>query len=124
MKARLVAGGHRQDRAVYDDVSFPTVSTQSVMMVIATAAAERRVVAVSDIGSAYLNAGIGDNAVYMRLDRWTTDHLSKISPEHCKAVREDGSSIVQLNKALYGCIESSKLWGEDLTDHERTWIHR
>ena len=37
---------------VYDDVSFPTVSTQSVMMVIATAAAERRVIAVSDIGSA------------------------------------------------------------------------
>ena len=53
--------------------------------------------------------------MYIRFDQLTTDYLCNISPEHCKAVREDGSSIVQLNKALYECIESSMLWGEDLT---------
>jgi hypothetical protein len=115
LKARLVAGGHRQDRGIYDDVSFPTVTTQSVMMVLAIAASEGRKVAVSDIGSAYLNASIGDNAVYMRLDAWVTRILCELSEEHGECVREDGTSVVRLKKALYGCIESSKLWGEELT---------
>jgi hypothetical protein len=115
LKARLVAGGHRQDRSVYDDVSFPTVSRQCVMMVAAIAAAENRKVGVCDIGSAYLNASIGDNVVFMRLDETITRILCELDESHKEAVRPDGTSVVQLIKALYGCIESSKLWGEELT---------
>jgi hypothetical protein len=40
LKARLVAGGHQQDRSVYSesDTSSPTVATEAVMMVAAIAA--------------------------------------------------------------------------------------
>ena len=51
LKARIVAGGHRQDKLQYgeDKISSPTVSTNSIMMVAAIAAEENREVATVDI---------------------------------------------------------------------------
>jgi hypothetical protein len=68
LKARLVAGGHMQDRTVYEDVSSPTVALTSCLMVAAIAAKERRHVAVVDIAGAYLNAEMKDAEVVMQLD--------------------------------------------------------
>jgi hypothetical protein len=42
LKARLVAGGDGQDKSLYDNLSSPTVAQETVMMVIAIAAAEKR----------------------------------------------------------------------------------
>jgi hypothetical protein len=38
MKARLVAGGDGQDKAMYEDLSSPTVCNESVFMLFAIAA--------------------------------------------------------------------------------------
>jgi len=58
LQARLVAGGHQQDRTVYDrkDTSSPTIATSSVMIIAAIAAEEQREVVTMDIGGAYLHA--------------------------------------------------------------------
>jgi hypothetical protein len=57
LKARLVAGGHLQNRSEYDDadISSPTVSTISVMVNAAIAAKEQRRAKCLDVGTAYLN---------------------------------------------------------------------
>ncbi len=49
LKARLVAGGHMQDKSIYDDVSSPTVSTAATFLIAAIAAQEHRHVATLDI---------------------------------------------------------------------------
>ena len=67
LKARLVAGGHLQDRTLYEDLSSPTVCTQSVFMIATIAANEHRHVCTIDIGGAYLNAKMTSD-VYMYLD--------------------------------------------------------
>jgi len=48
--------------------------------------------------------------VHMRLNKVMTDILLKIDPKFEKFVAEDGSSVVQLDKALYGCVEAAHLW--------------
>jgi hypothetical protein len=48
LKSRIVAGGHMQDRDIYDNGSSPTVSTTSVFMIAALAAKERRSLATID----------------------------------------------------------------------------
>ena len=60
LKARLVAGGHMQDRSLYDvtETTSPTVNLTSVYMVAAIAGIERRSVATMDVGGAYLTAGM------------------------------------------------------------------
>jgi hypothetical protein len=69
-KARLVAGGDQQDKGLYDNLSSPTAATASVLAVAAIAAAERRIVIITDIGGAFLNASLLPTGikVHMRLD--------------------------------------------------------
>ena len=114
IKARLVAGGHRQDKSLYSDLSSPTVSTTSVFAVSAIAAKEKRLCEVGDIPGAYLNANL-EAVVHMALDRIMSDELCKLDPSYAQYRDERGRIAVQLLKALYGCVESAKLWYDDLS---------
>lgn len=115
LKARLVAGGHQQDKSLYDDISSPTVATSSAFMIAALAAREGRHVVTVDIAGAYLNAEMSGQEVLMRLDRTMAAILTKIRPDYLPLLCSDGTMIVRLDKALYGCVESAKLWYEDIT---------
>jgi hypothetical protein len=91
-KLRLVAGGHRQDKLIYqeiisasDDINIyfnkltsPTVDIQRVMMEIAKAAFENRYVCTVDITGTYLNADMGSVKVHMRLDKLMTDLVTSL----------------------------------------------
>ena len=111
-KARLVAGGDQQDKTLYEDLAAPTVATAHVFTIAGLAAKEGRTVVTIDIGGAYLNADMASSGVtvHMQLDATMTAILVKVDPSFEKFVKEDGSSIVQLDKALYGCVEAAHLW--------------
>jgi len=57
-KARLAAGGHRQDRSLYPDNSSPTGQAASVMLELNIAAYENRFIDAIDIKGAFLNASL------------------------------------------------------------------
>ena len=113
IKARLVAGGHRQDKTLYSDLSSPTVSTTSVFAVAAIAAKEGRLCEVADIPGAYLLADL-KAVVHMALDKVMSEEMCKLEPSYVQYKDERGRIAVRLLKALYGCVESAKLWYDDL----------
>ena len=122
VKARLVVGGHRQDRSIYEenDTASPTVNMTSIMLQAAIAARERRHVMTIDFVGAYLFADMptdpqGD-PIHMKLDKINTSILVKTNPEYEEFVNEDGTIVVRLDRALYGCIQSARLWYEKLMD--------
>jgi histone deacetylase 1/2 len=116
LKARLVAGGNMQDKSVYSsaETSSPAVSLSSVYMIAAIAAKERRAVATMDVSGAYLNAPMKRD-VFMSLEPQVAKVLVDIDENFRRYLNEDGSLIVRLKKALYGCIESAKLWYEHIS---------
>jgi Reverse transcriptase (RNA-dependent DNA polymerase) len=115
LKARLVAGSDQQDKTLYDDLSSATVSTSSVFTLAAVAAHEHRCIALVDIGGAFLNADMEDKIlVHMRLDRTMSEFLVTLNPSYTTYVDDRGGLKVKLDKALYGCVESSGLWYENL----------
>ena len=115
LKARLVAGGDQQDKSLYTDLSSATVSTSAVFTLAAVAAHEQRHVAVVDIGGAFLNADMGQEVpVHMRLDKTMTEFLTTLDPSYRTFADDKGGVTVRLKKALYGCVESSGLWYENL----------
>jgi hypothetical protein len=116
LKARLVAGGNMQDRSVYSEgeTSSPTVAISSAYMLMAIAAHKHRKVATMDVGGAYLNA-VMEKDVFMRVDPSIVEVFIELDPSYSKALNPDGSIFVKLKKALYGCIESSKLWYDNLS---------
>jgi hypothetical protein len=116
LKSRFVAGGHRQNRSIYseNELSSPTVSLAAVYVTANIGAMEARKFLSMDVGSAYLNAEIKRD-VYMRIESSLADLLAKIDPAYRELREADGSVIVKLQKALYGCVESAKLWFDHLT---------
>ena len=117
LKARLVAGGDQQDKSLYEDISSPTVSLESIMMVIAIAAAEKRNFATCDITGAYLEARMPDDEeVLMSLDPTTTSVVVELCSDAERCVDANGVLVVRLKRALYGCVQSSKLWYDKLCE--------
>jgi len=67
-----------------------------------------------DVGQAYLNAYMKDE-VLMRLDKTIAAILIERDPSYAQFLDpKSGEIIVKLNKALYGCVESAKLWYDTL----------
>jgi hypothetical protein len=117
-KARLVAGGDQQDKELYENLSSPTAATTSVLTVTAIAANEKRIAIVIDIGGAFLNADMKPTGVRvrMRLDRIMTAMIVMIDPSYHEFVEDNGTMVVELDKALYGCVEAAMLWYNDLRE--------
>jgi hypothetical protein len=114
LKARLVAGGHMQDKSLYDDLSSPTVNLASVFMVACIAARNGEHVMAVDVTGAYLNAKVKDE-VHMRLNKPIADLLVRLDSKYEEYRNDDGSMVVKLNRALYGLVQSAKLWYEHLS---------
>ena len=115
LKSRFVAGGDMQDKSTYEDISSSTASSQTVFTIAAIAAAEERVVKVGDVPGAYLNSPM-KKTVLMHIESVHAGILTKINPNFGNHRRPDGSIIVRLKKALYGCVESANLWYEHLSN--------
>lgn len=109
LKGRVVAGGHKQVRDGATETSSPTVAITSVFIIAALAARNRWFVQTLDITGAYLNAELHEE-VYMKLDPFLGDILCEISPGFNVYSNADGTIYVRLKRALYGLIQSSRLW--------------
>lgn len=109
IKARLVAGGHLQNREEHRDTSSPTLSYPSLLIISLLAAKYGHRVVTVDITGAYLNADM-DERVLMRLNKDIAQHLVDMDPTYAQYRNEKGDVVVKLLKALYGCVQSSKLW--------------
>jgi hypothetical protein len=108
LKARLVAGGHMQDRSIYPDLSAPTAAISSVFAIAAIAAHENRGVHTIDITGAYLNADMESN-IFMWIPSPVAEILCERDPEFRPFMHSNGNVLLKLMKAQYGCIESAKL---------------
>ena len=109
--------------SLYGDLSSPTVAASALLAVAAIAADEGRVVETMDTGGAFLNAVMKPTGVVvnMLLDRLMTKLLLKIAPEYREYVGDNGTLVVELDKALYGCVEAAKLWYDLLTKQLREY---
>ena len=113
-KARLVAGGHKQIRDEDLNTSSPTANRTSIMMIAGIAAQQHRVVATADVKGAFLNANMSSD-VFMTLNKELAQLMIEINPNYIHYKNEKGCIVVKLIKALYGCIESAKLWYDEIS---------
>ena len=122
LKARLVAGGHMQDRIIFDNGGSPTATTTSVFIIANIAAIEGRAVGTIDFPGAFVLADMPEDGrpVYVKLNKFESSVLVRIDPIYEKYLDNYGCLTVKLKKALYGCIESARIWYEKISsDFER-----
>jgi len=80
-----------------------------VFMGAGIAAMEARQVITMDIIGAYLKIDMTGRKVRVRLSADVAANLCQLRPEYKQFLLRDGSLIVALDKAMYGCLESAKL---------------
>ena len=113
LKARLVANGAQMDPSTHTDSSSPTVSLTFLLMMVVMAARERRKVATMDVGNAFVKATMdGEEEVLVNLDQISAALLIQIDPSFNRFLNERMEMTVMLKKALYGCLQSARLWFE------------
>ena len=121
VKARLCVDGRAQDRADYhiSEIAAPTANIASLFTVAQIAASEGRHVMVGDVGTAYLNASMPtsdpERTIHMSIDPRTAAIVMEQDASFKQYRTRDGGLIVRLDKALYGCIESARLWNDEIT---------
>jgi hypothetical protein len=116
MKGRVVADGRMQDRNVYSDYSSLTAKTRSVMTCLKIAAVKGWDLLKLDVGGAFLCAPIGDSEeVFMVLDKNLAKRAVDSMPDLKEFIGADGKLVVRVDKAMYGLIQSAKLWYNELT---------
>ena len=123
VKARHVASGDGQNRSHYsrEETSSPTVSISGLYLSLITSMNNFPgcLSVTADVGCTYLNAKMPkqdpEKLVFIRIDSDITALLAEVDSNMLPFVRKDGSIIAELNKALYGCIESAVLWYEELS---------
>ncbi len=99
-----------QDSVIYSDYSSPTAKTRSVMTCLKIAAVKGWDLLKIDFGGAFLCASMDDTEeFFMSLDK----ELSAMAAECMLRLKEfidsTGRITVQVNKAMYGLIQSTKL---------------
>lgn len=95
-----------------EETASPTVSLDAFLLTCIVDAIEGRDVAVTDIRAAYLNAKMRD-VVIMKTRGPEVDIFTKLDPSLAKYVTFENNKkvlYVQLDKALYGCVQSALLW--------------
>jgi hypothetical protein len=75
------------------------------MMIVTIAAKEGRTIKTIDIGGAYLNADISNHTIIMELDPIMLSILIELESSYQECIRNIGTILVKLQKALYGSIE-------------------
>jgi hypothetical protein len=112
LRARLVSGGHQQSRreVLHEDITSPTAAIPFLFAVATIAAAEKREVVTADVPVAYLHADNSAHNITMTLERDIAEALIRIDQTYAQYQLPDGSLVVKLQRALYGCIESARLW--------------
>ena len=110
LKARLVAGGDQQEFIHPSESSSPTINTEALFVLIGIAANKKLKCGIADVEGAFLEAPMNHVEVNMELDKKLAAIVVNLDETFRKYIDEEGKLIVQLKKALYGCVQSSNLW--------------
>lgn len=111
VKGRIVANGAQQNRALYPNRSSPTVGIHSIMACLAMGAQlENYILSKVDVKGAYLQTEMTGSPVFMKLDKRLTESVISLLPELKRYVTPEGTLYTKMLKALYGCVQSSRLW--------------
>ena len=106
-----------RERSELEDTTSPTVKLVSVMIMLAVAANLGYTGSTHDVGTAEMTG----EEVYIKLDKVMSGLLTQIKPEYSVFVDDRDEIAMKLDKALYGCVQSARLWYERLKKALLKW---
>ena len=105
----------RVQRGLYtkEQIISPTVSQDSFFLTSIIDAMEERDTTITDVQGAYLNARMKDEVLMKIVGNKEVDLFCEIDPtlkQFVKYTKGIKTIYVQLDRAIYGCVQSALLW--------------
>ena len=115
-KSRLVFDGSEQEAELFPDKSSHTAALHSLMTCLSlTAKKGYKKIGKIDVKGAFIQTEMEGPPVCIQCDETLTRLIVDVLPGIKKFVMKRGMLYCQLLKALYGCVQASKLWYNKLT---------
>ncbi len=114
-KSRLVSHGNKQDTLLYPDRSSPTVGIHTIMMGLIIASCNTDyIVGKLDVKGAFIQTEMTGTPVYIKCVGTLCKSIVETYPRLKAYVDDNGALYCKLKKALYSCVQTSKLWYKQL----------
>ncbi len=115
-KARMVSHGNEQNAELHPNKSSPTAAIHSLFTVLALYAGKTDYqMGKVDIKGAFVQTPMTGPPIYMKIGKNIVKYVVEIFPEYAKYVTKEGILYTRMMKAMYGCVQASRLWYEHLT---------
>jgi hypothetical protein len=112
----MVMNGNEQDPNMYPDHSPPTVAIHSLLMCLAVAAYNSTyIMGKIDVKCKFVQTEMVGPPVFIKCRKKVTDLMVRRFPGLKRYIGDDGLLYFKLLKALYGCVQASKLWFKKLS---------
>jgi hypothetical protein len=122
-KSQLVAHGNEQDTSLYPDRSSPTAQMHAIMKCLTVAACNPQYeIAKLNVKGAFIQTEMSGTPVYVKCTGKLRNKILKIFPSMETYLGSDRILYGILRKALYGCIQASRLWYLTVTIFKGHWI--
>jgi hypothetical protein len=118
-KSRFCTVGNRIDAAQCDpfDKTPPTAGHELVCLLLAYASYYAYLRETFNVPSAYMKATLPDGERHvMQINHTVARILIDVDPDARRYLHEDGTILVELQRALYGLPEAGRLWHAFLTN--------
>jgi len=116
-KSRLVAHGNEHDAMLYTDRSSPTASIHAIFTCLTVAACNPDyVIGKLDVKGAFIQTEMSGTPVYIQCRGKLRDMILMVRPDLARYIGRDRVLYGKLLKALYSCVQASRLWCEKLKD--------
>jgi hypothetical protein len=67
-----------------------------------------------DVKGVFIQTPMKGQPTYMKLDPKVTKYAVELYPEYASYVESDGCLYTVMLKAMYGCVQASVLWYENI----------
>ena len=126
IKGRGCADGRKQQLYMdKEQVSAPTVATESLLLTCLIDAMENRKVATIDIPDAFMQSDMEGEVTHMKLEGEMVSILERLNPKFYSKYKrtENGKSVlyVKLSKAFYGTLQAASLFWKIFTNTLLEW---
>ena len=114
-KARLVFDGSEQDAELFPEKSSPAIAIPSLMACLVIVAGKKmKTIGKIDGKGAFIQTEMEGPPLYIQCNRNLSRLIVDVLPGIKKYVTKCRTLYCQLLKAVYGCIQASKLWYKKL----------
>ncbi len=115
-KAQMVSHGNKQNAELHPNKSSPTAAIHSLFTVLALYAGKTNYqMGKVDIKGAFVQTPMTGPPIYMKISKNVVKYVVEVFHEYAKYVMQEGILYTKMMKAMYGCVQASRLWYEHLT---------